>query len=211
MTVVGIARDATYYELGEEPKTQMWATLEQRYQPDVSLFVHTDGEAGTYAEAVQAALRQLQPRLAFQDATSLEASFERVTARYQVTAVLVGVFGALALALAAAGLYAVVSFGVAQRRREIGIRMALGAARARVAREVLRSGLVLTGAGLAIGLVGAVTLRRFTGAFLYGVAPEDPAMLAGAAFVLVTVAVLAGAAPATRATRVDPAEALRAE
>jgi ABC-type antimicrobial peptide transport system permease subunit len=132
-------------------------------------------------------------------------------ARYRVSAVLVGAFGLVALALAAAGLYGVVSFLVARRTREIGVRMALGAGRGRVARGVLVFALRLALAGVALGLVGALWLGRFTAGLLYGVAPGDPLPLALAALTL--LAVTAGAAwlPARRATRVDPLVAMRAD
>jgi len=210
-TVAGIARNATYYELGEEPTTQAYASVAQIYQPDVNFVIHTTGLATDWTAPAQSALREIDPGLAFESVTSLGAVFDDVTARYEVSAALVGLFGALALILAAAGLYGVVSFLVAQRTREIGIRMALGADRARVAGQVLRSALALAGAGLALGLAGAVALRRFTASLLFGVGPTDPWALAVASAVLIGVALLAALAPARRATRVDPMEAIRAD
>jgi ABC-type antimicrobial peptide transport system permease subunit len=139
------------------------------------------------------------------------AVFGDVTARFQVSAVLVGLFGALALILAAAGLYGVVSFLVTQRTREIGVRMALGADRARVAREVVRAGLALAAVGVALGLAGTFALRRFTESLLFGVEPGDPWPLVAASVVLVCVSALASLGPARRATRVDPMEAIRSE
>jgi len=208
---VGVARDATYYELGEEPTTQAYASVAQIYQANVSFVIHTAGPATDWTAAAQSALREIDPGLAFGEVTTMAAVFDDVTARYEVSAVLVGLFGALALILAAAGLYGVVSFLVAQRTREIGIRMALGADRARVAVQVLRSALGLAGVGLALGLGGAVALRRFTASLLFGIAPGDPWALAAASAVLVGVALLAALAPARRATRVDPLEAIRAD
>ncbi len=210
-TVVGVAADATYYELGEEPTTQAWGSVLQVYDPLVHFVVHTEVPAAELAGPVQAALRELDPNLAFGWVSSLDAVFEEVTARYQVSAALMSLFGFLALVLATAGLYGVVSFLVARRTREIGVRMALGANRARVAREVLGSGLLLAGVGVILGLGGALVLRRLTESLLFGVTPEDPWVLAAAASVLVAVAALASLGPARRATRVDPSEALRAE
>lgn len=210
-TVVGVAKDATYYELGEEPTTQAYVSVYQVYQPLVHFLVRTDGPATDWISPTEEALRELDSSLAFGWVTSMEAVFSDVTARYQVSAVLVGLFGALALVLAAAGLYGVVSFLVTQRTREIGVRMALGADRSRVAREVLRSGLVLATVGVLLGLATTFVLRRFTASLLFGVAPGDPWPLAGACVVLVAVAALASTGPARRATRVDPTEAIRSE
>jgi len=210
-TVVGVAKDATYYELGEEPTTQAYTSVLQVYEPLVHFLIRTDGPATDQVAPAEAALRGMDPALAFAWVTSMDAIFSDVTARYQVSAVLVGLFAALALVLAAAGLYGVVSFLVTQRTREIGVRMALGADRGRVAREVLRSGLLLAAGGVLLGLAGTFVLRRFTESLLFGVAPGDPWPMAGACAVLVGVAALASLGPARRATRVDPTEAIRAE
>ena len=211
-TVVGVARNATYYELGEEPTTQAYASVAQIYQPLVHFVIHTAGPATGLTTAAEAALREIDPNLAFGWVTSMNAVYEDVTARYQVSAVLVGLFGALALILAAAGLYGVVSFLVAQRTREIGVRMALGADRGRIAGEVMRAGLRLAAVGLVLGLIGAFALRRLTSALLFGaVRAEDPWPLLAGCLTLATVAVVASLVPARRATRVDPMEAIRAD
>ena len=211
-TVVGIARDAVYYELGEEPTTQAYASVAQIYQPTVHFVLATQGRPTDWVEPAQAALREIDPALAFPWVTTLGAVFDDVTARYQVSAVLVGIFGALALLLAAAGLYGVVAFTVAQRTREIGVRMALGADRGRIAGEVLRGGLRLAGVGLVVGVAGALAVRRLTAALLFGtVRADDPLPLVAACLTLAAVAALASVAPARRATRVDPMEAIRSD
>jgi putative ABC transport system permease protein len=210
-TVVGVARDATYYELGEEPKTQEYTDVLQDYRSEVHFLLRTSGSPADAAPAAEAALRGIDPSLAFGSVTTLDAVFEEVTARYRVSAVLVGLFGALALLLAAAGLYGVVSFFVTGRTREIGVRMALGAGRNRVAGEVLALGLRLAGVGVAVGLAGALVLRRFVASLLYGVEPGDPWALAGACLVLLAVTALASLSPARRATRIDPMDAIRTD
>ncbi|MCG6990111.1 MAG: ADOP family duplicated permease [Gemmatimonadetes bacterium] len=210
-TVVGVVRDATYYELGEQPATQAYTSVLQVYQPDVHFLVRTSGPAADVAPAAEAALREIDPTLAFGSVTTLASVFDEVTARYRVSAVLVGLFGALALLLAAAGLYGVVSFFVTRRTREIGVRMALGAGRGRVAAGVLGLGLRLAAVGVALGLAGALLLRRLVATLLYGVRPGDPWALAGACLVLLAVTALASLSPARRATRIDPMDAIRTD
>jgi ABC-type antimicrobial peptide transport system permease subunit len=121
------------------------------------------------------------------------------------------VFAVLALVLAAVGLYGLVSFAVAQRTRDIGIRMALGASRGRVLADVLRDGMTLATLGTAFGLAGAVALTRVLGSLLFEVSPRDPATLVIVASVLAAVTLVASWLPARRATRVDPMVALRTE
>jgi putative ABC transport system permease protein len=122
-----------------------------------------------------------------------------------------GIFAALALVLAAVGVHGVLSYGVVQRRREIGIRMALGAKPSGMLRLVMGEGFGLTLAGLALGLAGALVATRLLASLLYGVTPTDPTTFLGVAAVLVMVAAAATAVPAWRAAKVDPARALRAE
>lgn len=210
-TVVGVARDATYYALGEEQWSQLYLSLDQAYQSSVTFVVSTSGDPASLAAPVQSALRDLEPNLAFADVTTIDALVEDQVARYEVSAVLVGLFSVIALLLAAAGLYGVVAFLVSQRSREIGVRMALGANRASVAREVVGSALRLAGVGVALGLAGSVTLRGYTASLLYGVEPSDPVPLVVSCVALLAVTALASAGPARQATRVDPIEAMRAE
>ena len=209
--VVGVVRDANYWALGEEPVPHVWGAQWQVGDPTISFLVATTSPAHALAEPVSEALRALDPALVISDVTSLEALVDAQTQPYEVTAVLVGLFGALALLLAAVGLYGVVSFLVSQRTREIGIRMALGADAGRVARTVVGSGARLVLVGTVLGLVGSLVLRRFTVGMLYGVEPGDPLPLVGATVVLIGVAGLASLMPARRATRVDPMVAMRAD
>lgn len=210
-TVVGVARDATYYELGEEPWTQAYRSVQQAYEPSVNLVVRTDRDASALATPVQTLLREIDPELAFGDVTTLEAVVDEELARYEVSAVLVSLFGLIALVLAAAGLYGVVAFTVTTRTREIGVRMALGADRARVARSVLAGGLRLSSIGVGLGLLGAFALRGYTRTLLYGIEPTDPLPLVTSCVALLAVTTAACLIPARRATTVDPVEAIRAE
>jgi len=211
--IVGVARNANYYELGEDPQPQTYVSIFQApgAQRAPHFLIHTSGDATEMAPVVQRTLREMEPRLVFEWVTTMASVFEDEIGRYQVSAVLVTVFSLIALLLAAAGLYGTLSFLVARRTREIGVRMALGADRGRVAGEVLRFALRLSAVGVAFGLAGAVILRRFTGSLLYSGRPDDPLPLLGAAVVLLAVATLATLVPALQATRVDPMEAIRTE
>jgi ABC-type antimicrobial peptide transport system permease subunit len=136
---------------------------------------------------------------------------ERSLARTSFTLVMLGIAGAVALLLGAVGIYGVISYTVSQRTREIGVRMALGAERADVRRMVVGQGMLLTGVGLAVGLVAAFALSRLMASLLYGVEPVDLPTYAVVALALTAVATLATWLPARRASSVDPLQALRAE
>jgi predicted permease len=209
--VVGVARNAHYYQLGEGPAPQTYLSLDQRPQPSVHFLIHTSGDAAEMAPAVQSALREIDPKLVFEWVTTMASVFEDETDRYRVSAILVAVFSAIALLMAAAGLYGTITFLVARRTREIGVRMALGADRWRVAKEILSFGLRLAGVGMVLGLAGAMALRRFTASLLYSIEPTDPLPLVGACLVLLAVSLAATFAPARNATMVDPVEAIRTE
>jgi putative ABC transport system permease protein len=133
------------------------------------------------------------------------------TSRRRLYATLLGVFAGVAAVLAAIGIYGVIAYAVAQRTREIGIRMALGAPRAQVINLVLRQSLVLTAAGIVLGIAGAAALVRYLEGMLYGLTPLDPATWIGVAVLFAIVAAIAAYIPARRATAIDPLHALRAE
>jgi ABC-type antimicrobial peptide transport system permease subunit len=132
-------------------------------------------------------------------------------ARTSFTLVMLGIAGAMALVLGVIGIYGVISYAVSQRRREIGIRMALGAQQSELRRMFVRYGLALAGIGVAIGLAASVGLMRLMKSLLFGISPLDPLTYAAVPVVLVTAAVLASYLPARRASAVDPVEALKAE
>lgn len=153
----------------------------------------------------------MDPLLPLYNVMTMEERAGAALARQRFATTLLGTFAGLALLLAAVGLYGVMAFSVAQRTREIGLRMALGADAPRVLRGVLGQGLALAGLGIALGLAGAFALQRVMAGMLYGVAATDPATLAGVSALMAFAALLAAFLPARRATRVDPMEALRAE
>jgi ABC-type antimicrobial peptide transport system permease subunit len=153
----------------------------------------------------------IDPEVKIYHIRTLESQLDWLLWNERLVAWLSSIFGALAALLAAIGLYGVIAFSVARRTPEIGLRMALGAGRRQIQRLVLRDVMVLVGAGAAMGIPAALALTRLAKSLLFGVAPNDPATLAGAALLMGAVALLAGYLPARRATRVDPMVALRCE
>jgi ABC-type antimicrobial peptide transport system permease subunit len=158
--------------------------------------------------AVQGEIRALDPGLPVEDIRTGTKVIDQALWGAKIGVGLLGVFGLLALSLASVGLYGIMAYSVNQRRREIGIRMALGAGQASVLRLILRQGMILVISGVALGLILSLLLGRALSKFLYGVGGSDPASLAGASLVLLTVAMVACYLPARRASRVDPLVAL---
>jgi ABC-type antimicrobial peptide transport system permease subunit len=159
----------------------------------------------------QGVVRELDPELALARVRTLDDVVARSISEPRFYTVLLGAFATMALLLAAIGIFGVLSYAVVQRSREIGIRVALGAHPAQVLGLVLRQALLLSGAGVAAGLVGALLLGRALSSLLFQLSPRDPATLAGVAGLLVLVALVASYLPARQATRVDPLVALRSE
>ena len=211
LTVMGVARTATYYRLDEEATPQVYLPVLQAYQPRVLFLLRAAGEPGALAPAALRVLRDVDPRLAFAQVRPLEDICEQPLARYRTSASLVGLFAVLALAFAAVGLYGVLSYLVVRRSREIGVCMALGATRRRVARSVLGRALSLAAMGIALGLGLAVAAGQLVASFLYGVEARDPWTFALAPLVLLAAAFVATWLPARRARRTDPMTSLRAE
>jgi ABC-type antimicrobial peptide transport system permease subunit len=160
---------------------------------------------------VASAIRSVDPQQTITDSFTLDDAVGDAVARPRLLTVLLGLFGAMGLVLGALGLYGVLSYLVSQRTREIGVRLALGAQQSTILRMVVNRGLVLAGAGIAAGLVGAFLLTRVMRGVLFGVTSTDPLTFIGVAVVLLAVASVASLIPALRATRVDPLVALRAE
>ncbi|HEX8360092.1 MAG TPA: ABC transporter permease, partial [Longimicrobium sp.] len=210
-TVVGVVRDGKYVGLGEDPLPMLYQAFGQSYDPEMTLHVRTSGDPAALAAAVRRETAALDPALPLPAPRTMKDQLRRALLPAQLGAAVLGGMGALALVLAAVGIYGVVSFAARQRTREMGIRAALGAPRLAVVKMVMGANLRVVGVGLAVGTVLALITGRLVSGMLYGVAPADPALLVGAPAVLMSVALLASYLPARRAARVDPMVALRSE
>jgi predicted permease len=210
--VVGVARDGKYRLLGEGPTPFVYLPWRQAFTSRMTFIVRTSGDAGRLVGDARRTLAELEPDLVPLDVRDLPSLIAgRALSPIQLAAGLAGAFGLVGLVLAAAGLYGVMAYNVAQRTREMGIRLAVGARSGELVRLVILQGGRLVALGLGIGLVLALLSNRVLGSFLVGVEPGDPAVLAAVAASLGLVALLATLGPAMRAARVDPVISLRDE
>ena len=209
--IVGVVGDVHHNGLGEKPRAEMYYPLDQDTSNRVTFVLRSRQALAPLASAAKHELAAVDPGLSLFDVKSLEDRVSDSVAAPRSAGLLLGVFAGLAVILAAAGVYGVLAFSVAQRTREIGIRMAIGASARSVRWWVLRRALALAGIGIVAGLGGALLLGRSLERLLYGVAPSDPPTALAAAAMLCGITVAAALLPANRATRVDPQEALRAE
>jgi predicted permease len=217
MTVVGIARDVRPEALSEPPRptyyvlTPQFARMAGFADQGMTLVVRTAGDPAALANAARAAIAELDPELALHNVQTLESVVSGSVSRPRFAASVLAAFGLSALVLAVVGVYGVLSYAMTRRRRELAVRVALGAPPRQVGRLVVGSGLRLAVAGVAVGLVVAVLGGRALTALLYEVSPTDPATLAAVGATLFAAAALASWLPARRATAVSPAEVLRGE
>src|SRR6476646_8630680 len=210
--VVGIVKDVRQNDLIAPPKMQMYLSFRQLKDIAANaLVVRTTVEPMSLAGSVRNAIWSVDKDQTVADIDTMDHIVAEAVARQRFSMVLLGVFAALALLLALVGIYGVMSYSVAQRTREIGIRMALGARRADVLQMTVRQGLKLVGAGMILGLSAAFLLTRVMATLLYGISATDPTTFIGISVVLLAVAILASYVPALRATKVDPITALRAQ
>jgi predicted lysophospholipase L1 biosynthesis ABC-type transport system permease subunit len=208
--IIGVVPDGKYNTLGEEPKAVTFRPL-RYFDSQMTLVARTQGDPHTVLAAIRREIQDLEPTLPLYDAKTLTEHMNIPLFPAKVAAGALGSFGLLALILAAVGIYGVMSYMVAGRTREIGLRMALGAQPISVGWLVLRQGMVLALIGAAIGLALAVGGTRLLQSILYGVSAMDPITFTTVAFGLALVALLACWLPAHRAARVDPMIALRSE
>lgn len=211
MRIVGVARDGKYFNIAEDPRTFIWTPLTQDYMSSGAIMVRTNGNPEPVFAAVRGEVAALDPNLPLFDVKTLKEHMQLALFPARVAAMVLGVFGLVALLLSAIGIYGITSYAVSQRTHEIGIRMALGAQLGDVLRLVLNHGLKLTLIGAALGLVGAYLATRAITAVLYGVSATDPLTFVSVSILLIAVALLACYVPARRATKVDPLIALRNE
>jgi predicted permease len=207
--VIGVATDHKVRTVGETPRPFVHFSRNQAYNPSATLIARTDGDAGALVRAVRRELVAIEPDLVFIENHSMESAIAVTLFPTQMGAGVLAVAGVIALLLASIGLYGVIAFSVSRRTREIGIRMALGASQRGVVGLVLRQGVTLIAAGLAVGTVLALMATRAMQGALYGIRAADPVTYAGAILLLGIVALAANLVPARRAARVDPMRALR--
>ena len=209
--VVGVVRDARYGALTEELAPIAFYPHTQRLDSLSNLVVRFSGPAGNVVPQIRQTIKQVNHSLPIDDVVSLSDQIGRSLVPQKLVARLASFFGGLALLLACVGLYGVMSYGVARRTNEIGIRMALGAQSRSVLWLVLREALLLVGIGLIVGVSASLAVTKVTASLLYELKPNDPLTIIGATLLLATVAIVAGYLPARRAARVDPLVALRYE
>jgi predicted permease len=211
--VVGVVRSIRLQDLAGARSAfgAYYFPYAQQPSRDYTFAVRTVAEAGGVTSMLRTAIARIDPELALFDVKTMDERAALSMSSRRASLMLALAFGGLALFLSAIGIYGVLAYLVAQRRREIAIRMALGSTATSVVRLVLREGLTLVGIGLAIGLTGAAALQKAVASQIYGTRPSDPLVIGGVSLLLGAVALAACAAPAHRAARVDPIEVLRQE
>ena len=209
--IVGVVADIKHGNLAEERKPEMYVPYMQHPHSWMFLAIRGASDPRTLIAAVRNAVREVDPEQPAYNVMTMQERIEKSIAPQRFNTLLLGVFAVVAIALAAVGIYGVVSYSVAQRTREIGVRLALGAQSGDILRLVVGQGMLLTMIGIGLGLAAALLLTRLMASLLYGVSATDPFVFAGIAVLLAFVALLACYIPARRATKVDPMIALRYE
>ncbi len=208
-TIIGVVGDVRFGTIDSTARPDVYLPYSQSAPRRAMLFVKTAGDPTAAVPSVRAALKEVAPGAPIFDVRTMDARMASATGQARLSATLLALFAVLALALAVMGIYGVMSFAVTQRTREIGIRIAMGADRGEVVRLFTREGLVLSGTGVAIGIIGAFAVTRVMRTLLYGVAPDDPATFIGIVVVVFAATLVASWVPARRAARLDPVTALR--
>jgi len=206
--IVGIARTANYSSLGEPAQPCVYVPLEQNFSGAMTLYVRSKGDPRTILLPVQQAVHALAPRIFLEDARTGSKILDQGLFGARIAVALLAIFGLLALGLASIGLYGILAYSVMRRRREIGLRMALGAGQNSVLGLILRQGMSLVLTGVVLGLAAALLIGRLLSRMLFGIDAGDPVSVLSAAAVLLLVAVFACYLPARSASRVDPMAAL---
>jgi putative ABC transport system permease protein len=209
-TVIGIAEDVRRGSLSET-EMHYYVPITQFQPENGGLFVRTSAAAASRADEVRRELQKLMPGVAYVTVTPMSTIIAPEIRSWKIGAIMFAVFGALALVLAAIGLYSVIAYNVTQRTHEMGVRVALGAQARDVIRLVVREGLGVVIPGVALGAIIALLAGKWVAPLLFDVSPKDPPVLVSVVLTLIAVAIAASWIPATRAARVDPNEALRAD
>jgi ABC-type antimicrobial peptide transport system permease subunit len=209
--IIGVVKDSKYETLREQVPRTAYLDCFQAPLGSMTFAVRTSVEPTALISLLRNEIRAIDPALRFGGFRTLEKHVEESLGREHLMATLSSLFAALAMMLACVGLYGIMTYAVASRTNEIGIRMALGAGRAQILRIVAWESALLVAAGVALGLPGALGAARLISAQLYGLMPADPGTMAGAILLLAGVAAFASYIPARRATNVDPMVALRHE
>jgi len=207
----GYPDDTARFGFFKPPRPGVYLPMGYFSWPELTLAVHTAADPTSLVPAVRELVSSLDAELPLYRVATMEDEMDRALTLRRLSSWLFGLFALVALVMAAIGTYGVISYGVSQRLREIGIRVALGARRGQVLGNVLRGGLVLAAAGAALGAAGAAALSRSLASLLFGVEARDPAVFAAVMAALVAVALLANAVPALRAARLDAMQVLREE
>ncbi|MBI4663244.1 MAG: ABC transporter permease, partial [Verrucomicrobia bacterium] len=211
LTVVGVVSDVRQSGLAKDARPEVYSLELGDMGGELSFVMRIVGEPAHLVSAVRAAIAEVEPNQSLHNVMTMEQRLANTTTSRRLNTALLGCFAAVALLLAVVGIYGVISYAVTQRRREIGVRMALGAQKRDVLGLVMGNGLRLTLTGIAAGLIGAFGLTRYLSSLLFEVKPADPTTFAVVSLALVGTALLACWLPARRATKVDPMEALRHE
>ena len=209
--VVGVVADEGLSPWTRAAEPMIYATREQNPSDYVAMVVRGTVDPAQLHESIRKAVSEVDRDQALSNVQSLDQLTTNSMASDRVRSLLLAAFAAVAVALAAVGLYGVLAYTVVQRTREIGIRAALGASAASLVALVVRQGMLMTGWGLAVGLGGGLIVSRLLTAFLFGVGPSDPTTIAAVAGMMAAVALTACYIPARRAAKVDPLIALRSE
>jgi macrolide transport system ATP-binding/permease protein len=207
--IVGVVGDSTYAKLGETSLAVAYLPVGQNHESGMTLYVRASLPPASLIASLRRDIQELEPNLPVSRIETMTQTIGTSLYAARMGAWLLAGFGGLALLLAAIGIYGMLSFSIARRTREMGIRLALGAAARQVFLSVVRDGMTLVGVGTVIGLIGGFVVARSLAGFLYGVPTSDPATFAGTATVLIAVALVACIVPARRAMRVNPITALR--
>jgi hypothetical protein len=207
--VIGVARNANYSTWGEAPQRCVYVPMEQNLLPAMTLYVRSPGNPAHVVDAVLRQIAAVDPRVLVTAVRTGRDIIDGSLFQARLGVALLAALGILGLVLASMGLYGILAYAVNQRHREIGLRMALGASRGSVLRLIVKQGMALVAAGVAIGWLGSLAAGRLLRAMLYGVAPGDPVSVLAAAALLCSVALAACCVPARWATHIDPLQALR--